>query len=293
VAAVAVLLAVTVVGLRASSTFSHASHPAAAGFSGAVLVTVLAAGEGVAFAAFVVVLAMARRRRRPQQTEEPWRPPFPWWAKTLGMLVSAFAVVTPFAILIASRARHRVLSPFLAPGVPLGAPGRPIAPSASSTWPVIAGMVIAIAVVVTVTLRARPGRSAGRRRNRVSRVAGLIDHLAAACAALEAGGAPREAIIACYAAMERGLAAAGSPPVAADTPAEVLARATGAGIVRSASAEVLTGLFRRARYSTEPMTSADSAAAAAALAQMRAELQDLAHPEDANPEDHARAGARP
>jgi hypothetical protein len=297
VAAVAVLLAVTVIGFRASGTFSHAPHPAAAGFGGAVLVTVLAAGEGVAFIAFIVVLAMARPRRRPQQTGEPWRPPFPWWAKTLGMLVSAFAVVSPFAILIASRARHRALSPFLLHlGVPLGASGRPIAPSAGSTWPVIAGMVIAIAVVVTVTVRARSGRSAGRRRNRVSRVAGLIDHLAAGRAALEAGGEPREAIIACYAALERGFAAAGSPPAAADTPAELLVRATEAGIVRSASAEVLTGLFRRARYSTEPMTSADSAAAAAALAQMSAELQDLAHPEDqdlANLEDKVPAGARP
>ncbi len=57
------------------------------------------------------------------------------------------------------------------------------------------------------------------------------------------------AIIACYAAMERSLAGAGSPPAAADTPAEVLGRASAAGLVRSAAAEVLTGLFRRARYS--------------------------------------------
>jgi hypothetical protein len=37
---------------------------------------------------------------------------------------------------------------------------------------------------------------------------------------------------------------------------------------------MLTGLFRRARYSAEPVTGADSAAAAAALAQMQAELPD-------------------
>jgi Domain of unknown function (DUF4129) len=73
--------------------------------------------------------------------------------------------------------------------------------------------------------------------------------------------------------MERGFAAAGSAPAAADTPAEVLTRAIEAGIVRSANAEVLTGLFRRARYSTDPMTSADSASAASALALMQAELE--------------------
>lgn len=59
--------------------------------------------------------------------------------------------------------------------------------------------------------------------------------------------------------MERGFAAAGSVPAAAsDTPAEVLARATGAGLVRSGPAVRMAGLFRRARYSSEPMTSADS-----------------------------------
>jgi hypothetical protein len=72
--------------------------------------------------------------------------------------------------------------------------------------------------------------------------------------------------------MERGFAAARSVPAAADTPAEVLARATGAGLVRSAPAARMVGLFRRARYSSEPMTSADSAAAAAALDQMQAGL---------------------
>jgi hypothetical protein len=76
--------------------------------------------------------------------------------------------------------------------------------------------------------------------------------------------------------MERGFAAAGSAPAAADTPAEVLTRATDAGIVRSGSAELLTGLFRRARYSNQPMTSADSDAAATALDQMRADLTDTA-----------------
>ena len=72
--------------------------------------------------------------------------------------------------------------------------------------------------------------------------------------------------------MERGFAAAGSAPAAADTPAEVLARATKAGLVRSGSAAALTGLFRRARYSTEPMTSADAAQAASALDRLQADL---------------------
>jgi hypothetical protein len=100
--------------------------------------------------------------------------------------------------------------------------------------------------------------------------------LAAGSAALNAGGEPRAAIIACYAAMERGFAAAGSAPAVADTPAEVLARATRAGLVRPAPAETLTGLFRQARYSTHPMTSTDSRVAADALTRMRSDLSESA-----------------
>jgi uncharacterized protein DUF4129 len=73
--------------------------------------------------------------------------------------------------------------------------------------------------------------------------------------------------------MERSLADAGSPPRMADTPAEVLGRATASGLLRSAPATTLTSLFRRARYSSHPMTEADRAAAIDALAQVRADLE--------------------
>ena len=74
--------------------------------------------------------------------------------------------------------------------------------------------------------------------------------------------------------MERGFAAAGpaAAPGLADTPAEVLARATRAGLVSPEPAETLTGLFRRARYSTQPMTSTDSRVAADALTELRTDL---------------------
>src|SRR5438270_414296 len=132
---------------------------------------------------------------------------------------------------------------------------------------------------VLALLVALPG-GPRRTRRRLARPPGdlvrlaLGESLAAGRAALAGppGRDPRAAIIACYTAMERGFAAAGSAPAAADTPAEVLARATGAGLVRSGSAVRMAGLFRRARYSSQPMTSADSAAAAARLAQVQADL---------------------
>src|SRR5579859_1322015 len=84
VAVVAVLLAVTVAGLRAHGTFSRVAHSAAAGVTGSLLAT----GEGIAVVAFIIVLAMARpERKKKPDTDEPPRPPFPWWAKTLGVLV--------------------------------------------------------------------------------------------------------------------------------------------------------------------------------------------------------------
>jgi hypothetical protein len=273
VAAVAVLLAVTLVGLRARGTFSHAPDSAAVGATGAVLAVALAAAEGVALIAFIVVLVLARPQRQEQeQDDELWRPRFPWWAKTLAVLVALAALVTPFAVLFTRKTSKR---PAVAASV--AHPGHRLdpvhaAPSHAGLWPVIAGMVIAVALVLVLTLRSRRGRQDGPRPRQDRRVAALARSLAAGRAALAASPEPRAAIISCYAAMERGFAAAGSAPAAADTPAEVLARATGAGIVSSPPAEALTGLFRRARYSTEPMTNTDSDAAAAALARMHAEL---------------------
>lgn len=270
--AVAVLLALAVAGLAASGPFSRASQPQAAGLTGTALVASLSAAEGIAFVAFLVVLASARPQRPPKDQDEPPRIRIPWWVKVLGVVACTFAVAAPLALLVARRGRRASQSPapFLVhPGAP-AAGGSSHTTVHSSGWSLVAGMVLAIALVAVVTIRSRRRRTAPR----IARAGTLNDSLAAARAALAAGATPREAIIACYTAMERGLADAGSAPDAADTPAEVLTRATSSGIPRSAAAEALTGLFRRARYSDDPMTSADSAAAADALARMRAELAD-------------------
>jgi hypothetical protein len=275
VASVAVLLAVTVTGLRARGTFARGSSPTALGASGTVLAIALSAAEGLAVIAFLIVLASARPQRKPNRDddEEPWRPNIPWWAKTVGFLLAVAALVTPFVVLLTRKPRAAA-GPRPLSGGAARALGHTAASSHSSIWPLITGMVIAIAVVIALTFLSRHRRPAGTSHTSKRRLVTLLDTLAAGRDALTAGGEPRAAIIACYAAMERGLADAGSAPDAADTPAEVLTRATSSGIPRSAAAEALTGLFRRARYSDDPMTAADSAAAADALARMRAELAD-------------------
>ena len=275
VAAVAVLLALTAAGLRSRGTFSHAPDRALAGASGAVLAAVLVAAECVALIAFVIVLAMARPQGKPKDEDEPPRPRFPWWAKTLAVLAALAALATPPAVLLTRPTRP--VAPLARPGGPGRSAARPPglpATAHGSPWPLLAGMLIALAVLLAVTVWSRRTRAHPAERPRDRARLALGEALSAGRAALAGppGRDPRAAIIACYAAMERGFAAAGSAPGVADTPAEVLARATRAGLVRSGSAAGLAALFRRARYSSEPMTGADSAAAGAALDQMRADL---------------------
>jgi hypothetical protein len=278
VAAVAVLLAVTVIGLRSRGAFSTAPDLAAAGATGAVLATALAVCEGVALVAVVVVVLSMRPPRAKLDSEELIELSFPWWAKTLGVLLALALLAAPLVVLFSTKVRKKAPVPPLTVPAHLFTGSPTTSPGASSPWLVITGMVIAIAVVLTLVLLTRRKRLAAPPWNRVNRLAALAEGLAAGSAALTANTEPRQAIVACYAAMEHGFAVAGSAPAAADTPAEVLARATDAGIVRPEPAGVLTALFRRARYSTEPMTVADAHAAAAALAQLRADLEDDGEP---------------
>jgi Domain of unknown function (DUF4129) len=273
VAVVAVLLAAAVTGLRARGSFAHGGNQTAAGASGTVLAIALSAAEGLAIIAFVVVVASARPQRQPkdEDDEELWRPNIPWWAKAAGVLLAVAALVAPFAVLFTRKPRQLGPRP-LPGGPPKVSLGHAATSSASDVWPLIIGMVIAIAIVVAFTLLGRRKRMVRAQPKDRTRLATLLDSLAAGSDALNAGGEPRAAIIACYAAMERGFAAAGSAPAVADTPAEVLARATRTGLVRPEPAETLTGMFRLARYSTYPMTSADSRVAADALTQMRSDL---------------------
>lgn len=68
------------------------------------------------------------------------------------------------------------------------------------------------------------------------------------------GQDPREAIIASYVAMERGLSFdRAAAPLASDTPMEVLARAFERGALHDASARELVALFEEARFSPHSM----------------------------------------
>lgn len=85
---------------------------------------------------------------------------------------------------------------------------------------------------------------------------------------------PREAIIACYAAMEQALAdAPGAAPQASDTPTEVLARAVGKQALSAANASTLVELFTEARFSRHVMTERHRDIAEQALRAVLGELR--------------------
>ncbi|BBX19260.1 hypothetical protein CRI77_00300 [Mycolicibacterium duvalii] len=86
---------------------------------------------------------------------------------------------------------------------------------------------------------------------------------------------PRDAIIACYAAMERELEKSpDASPRASDTPSEVLARAVERRVLRAGSAAELVELFEEARFSRHVMTEQHRDDALVALRSVQRELQE-------------------
>jgi Domain of unknown function (DUF4129) len=82
----------------------------------------------------------------------------------------------------------------------------------------------------------------------------------------------RMAIIACYLAMEHSLAEAGAARGDAETPDELLSRASVAGFLRGGAPAELTSLFYEARFSTHPVPPAARDAALRALDAILADL---------------------
>jgi hypothetical protein len=88
---------------------------------------------------------------------------------------------------------------------------------------------------------------------------------------------PREAIIACYAAMERELShVPGAAPRDCDTAAEVLARAVDRHTLRADSATQLVELFEEARFSPHVMNEGHRDTAVAVLRLVLADLRSIA-----------------
>jgi Domain of unknown function (DUF4129) len=270
-AAVLLLVVLAAVGLRAGGAFSAAGSGTVLSQSGHVLYWALVVGEALlALAGLIYFVARliwlrgggAGRKERKRRSI--------WW-----ILLLPFGVFGLSHVITALR-RHGILAHETsgAGGLGAGARGGGAHHAAGSSWQVLVvfAVVVLIAGVVGVSRRRRHTGPPLEELDLAPDSEPLAEALAAGAQALREDPDPRAAIIGCYAAMERSLADAGSPANAADTPAEVLARATEGGLVRSTWASTLTGLFRQARYSSHPMTEADRTTAMGALAQVRADL---------------------
>lgn len=147
---------------------------------------------------------------------------------------------------------------------------------------VVGVTVIAIAVFIVVRLMRRPMaapiQGLALPAQEIVDDAELERAMLAGRGALE--GEARAAIIACYAAMEASLSAAGVTLLNSDSPADLLARAAAGGLIQGAAPGRLAELFREARFSTHELGESKLVEARAALdeilAQVTARLQEAA-----------------
>ena len=272
-AGVLLLVVIAAVGLRAGGAFSAAGDHAILGMSGHVLYWALVVTEAILFVAGLIlfVFRLIWLRKGGDALPERKRRSI-WWILLLPFMV--FGLAHTLAVLRA----HRIGPHPGAPGAAGTGGAGAVHHTGGSSWPVLVLFIVValVAGAVTAYRRSRSAAPVFADPEPEPAPGPLAEALAAGAQALREDPDPRTAIIGCYAAMERSLADAGSPAKAADTPAEVLARATAGGLVRSSCASTLTGLFRRARYSSHPMTEGDRAAAMEALAEVRADLGETA-----------------
>jgi Domain of unknown function (DUF4129) len=218
---------------------------------------------------------------------------------TWRMILIAVAVVIAWLLLVALLSRMNAQLGIEQPppdantppsGAPQPSADRPEEPEPSSNvFSLLAGSTVLLMMAVFVGA-AIAGRRQRRRvpfpvsddEYRPATAAAGSDPLARAAEVglAEAGDLsrePREAIIACYAAMERELE--NSPDVVpreSDTPSEVLARAVEHRVLRADSATELVELFEEARFSPHVMTEEHRETAVRILRLVLAELRSVA-----------------
>jgi Domain of unknown function (DUF4129) len=147
----------------------------------------------------------------------------------------------------------------------------------------LAAMIgLAVAQLLAERRRRRPPRTPAER---------LVELLDDTLEDLEGEPDPRRAVIAAWARMERGLAAAGLPRHPAEAPFEYAGRVLEAALARPASVHRLTGLFERAKFSRHAIGDEDRDEAIAALRAARREVAEAVEAATGS-EAEARAAAR-
>jgi hypothetical protein len=130
---------------------------------------------------------------------------------------------------------------------------------------------LAVAAIVAWMLAARRRRQMDVERTTLRET--LEDVIEETLDDLAAEPDPRRAVIACYARLERALAAAGHSRRRAETQEEHLARILGRLEIETGSVRRLIALFERAKFSQHDVDSSMKEEAIAALVQVREELR--------------------
>lgn len=260
---------------------------------------------GVAIAIITVAIIATLREPRPQRPaggelnfrrdRERWKPT---WRFVMISLVAILVWLAIVVLLVRLGVRldpghqsgppaHDVTAPSATPAPPPSPPPPPRESGGDVFWPMF-GTTVALVVLWVVGIVV-----AVRRNRRAPKSQPVLPDTATAPApgpqplalAAERGLAemgdlsrePREAIIACYAAMEDALAnAPGVVPRDSDTPSEVLARAVEHHAIHPGSATELVNLFAEARFSPHVMTEEHREIAVRALELVLAELRSVA-----------------
>ena len=149
------------------------------------------------------------------------------------------------------------------PAVPPPDPG--VVPLVVAGLALAAMIGLAVAQLLSERRRRRPPRTPGEQ---------LVELLDDTLEDLEREPDPRRAVIAAWARMERGLAAAGLPRRPAEAPFEYAGRVLESALARPASVHRLTGLFERAKFSHHAIGQADRDEAIAALRAVRREVAE-------------------
>jgi Domain of unknown function (DUF4129) len=239
-------------------------------------------GAGLeAVLAILLIALLARQRRQPTADFATRR------LRTVlrGVLLAGLAAI-PLALLAYRPLRGRLppqthTGPRL-PAAPSVRPTRLFRPApahlplAALLYTLLGIVLLAVIVACVAALRRRPVEHGTLPPDEATLADGERTGLRAAVQsgqrALARLDDARAAIIACYLAMERSLAAAGADRTEADTPAEFLDRAAAAGLVHTAAAGRLNGLFYEARFSQHELTGTERSAAEQALRQLDADL---------------------
>lgn len=298
-ATVLVLAVAAVIALRGHIPGGHPA-PAEARTASLVSLVAVVALLAVALAGFAVAVIAAPRRPDGPVAEEGFDHPgmrgLSARVRWRWVLIAALGVLTALLCwLLVAQAITRLVGPLepatpapaRAPTSPPATPAPPADPAGGEAFgylvaaTVILLLIVAFGTIAQARRRAHPSSRRDDRQHLATRRPGGPETLARAAELglteiADTSREPRTAIIACYAAMEHGLARApGAVPQDSDTPSEVLARAVTHHALSADSATELVELFTEARFSPHVMTEHHRDAAITAMRRVLAELRSV------------------